>query len=160
MNAVIEFFKKNFTKEVAVLILSMFPIIELRGAIPLGLGLGMDYKNSFLISFIGSSIPALPIVFLIGYVFLILRKINFFDKLISKITIKTLSKRSQIDKYGYIGLFFFVAIPLPGTGVWTGALISHLLNMNKIKSIITIILGNLAAGIIVSIVSGGVMSLF
>lgn len=160
MNALIEFFKKNFTKEVAVLILSMFPIIELRGAIPLGLGLGLDYKTSFLISFIGSSIPSIPIILFIGYVFLILRRINFFDRLIGRITEKTLTKRSQIDKYGYIGLFLFVAIPLPGTGVWTGSLISHLLNMNKFKSIITVIFGNLTAGIIVSIISGGVISLF
>lgn len=160
MNGLIEFFKTHFTKEVAVFLLSMFPIIELRGAIPVALSLGIDYKNSFLISFIGSSIPTVFIVYLIGYVFMLLRKINFFDKLITKITNKTLSKRDQIDKYGYWGLFLFVAIPLPGTGVWTGSLISHLLGMNKIKSVITVILGNLTSGIIVSIISGGVMYLF
>lgn len=160
MNAIIEFFKANFTSEAAVFILAMLPIIELRGAIPLGRGLGMDYKKSFLISFLGSSLPAIPIILLIGFVFILLRKMKFFDKLITKITERTLAKREQIDKYGYLGLFLFVAIPLPGTGVWTGSLISHLLRMNKIKSIITVILGNLAAGIIVSIVSGGVMMLF
>ncbi|MDO5027091.1 MAG: small multi-drug export protein [Tissierellia bacterium] len=160
MNAIIEFFKTNFTKEVAVFLLSMIPIVELRGAIPVALSLDLDYKSSFLISFIGSSIPAILIVYLIGYVFILLRKINFFDRLIDKITKKALLKRDKIDKYGYWGLFLFVAIPLPGTGVWTGSLISHLLNMNKIKSIITVIIGNLTAGIIVSIISGGIMYLF
>ena len=132
MDFIIEFFKTNFTKEVAVFILSMIPIIELRGAIPVGLSLGIPYKETFLLSFLGSSLPAIPIVFLIGYVFFLLRKIGFFDRLITKITEKTLKKKEQIEKYGYVGLFLFVAIPLPGTGVWTGSLLSHLLGMKKL----------------------------
>ena len=156
MSFIIEFFKANFTKEVAVFILSMVPIIELRGAIPVGLSLGIPYKETFTLSVIGSSIPAIPIVYLIGYVFKILRHLEFFDKLITKITEKTLAKRDQLDKYGYIGLYLFVAIPLPGTGAWTGSLLSHLLGMKKIPSIIAVILGNLTAGIIVSIISGGI----
>lgn len=160
MKAIIDFFKTHFTKELAVVILSMFPIIELRGGIPLAVSLGLPYLDSFLLAFIGSSIPVIPIIFLIGYVFKLLRKINFFDRLIGKITEKTLGKRERIDKYGYLGLFLFVAIPLPGTGVWTGSLISHLLGMDKWKSVLTVILGNLGAGIIMLIVSGGVKSLF
>ena len=160
MNGIIEFFKMNFTHEMAVIIISMIPVIELRGAIPVALSLGINYKKAFLISFIGSSIPAVLIIFLIGYIFSLLEKIGFFKKLIDKITIKALKKREQIDKYGYIGLFLFVAIPLPGTGVWTGSLISHLLQMNKFKSLLVVILGNLTAGIIVSLVSGAFSLLF
>lgn len=160
MNEIIEFFKMNFTHEMAVIILSMIPVIELRGAIPVALSLGMHYKKAFLISFIGSSIPAIPIIFLIGYVFRLLEKIGFFKRLIDKIKIKALKKREQIDKYGYIGLYLFVAIPLPGTGVWTGSLISHLLQLNKFKSLLMVILGNLTAGIIVSLISGAFSLLF
>lgn len=160
MDFIIEFFKTNFTKEVAVFILSMIPIIELRGAIPVGLSLGIPYKETFLLSFLGSSLPAIPIVFLIGYVFFLLRKIGFFDRLITKITEKTLKKKEQIEKYGYVGLFLFVAIPLPGTGVWTGSLLSHLLGMKKLPSLFAVIVGNLTAGLIVSAISGGIMSLF
>ncbi|NLW51803.1 MAG: small multi-drug export protein [Tissierellia bacterium] len=160
MDFIIEFFKTNFTKEVAVFILAMLPIIELRGAIPVGLSLGIPYKETFLISFIGSSLPAIPIIFLIGFVFKLLRHIGFFDRLITKISEKTLSKKEQIDKYGYIGLWLFVAIPLPGTGIWTGSLLSHLLGMKKIPSLIAVVLGNLTAGFIVSAISGGIMLLF
>lgn len=160
MTAIIDFFKNTFTPQMAVLLISVLPLIELRGAIPVGTSLGLKYNESFLLSFIGSSIPPIFIVYLIGYVFIILRKINFFDKLISKITEKTLSKRKQIDKYGYLGLFLFVAIPLPGTGVWSGALLSHLLLMNKVKSLIVVILGNLAAGIIVTALTVGIGYLF
>lgn len=160
MTAIIEFFKNTFTPQLAVLLISILPVIELRGAIPVGTSLGMPYNESFLLAYIGSSIPAILIVYLIGYVFIVLRKIDFFDKLISKITEKTLSKREQIDKYGYLGLFIFVAIPLPGTGVWSGALLSHLLLMNKVKSLIAIILGNLTAGLIVTAVTVGIGLLF
>lgn len=159
MNAIVEFFKANFTKEMAVILISMLPIIELRGAIPIAMSMGMTYKKSFLLSFVGSSIPAILIVYLIGYIFKLLRKINFFDRFILKISEKTLSKRDQIDKYGYFGLYLFVAIPLPGTGVWTGSLLSYLLEMNKPKAVLAVVLGNLTAGIIVTAISGGIMSL-
>lgn len=160
MEAIKDFFINHFTHEVAVAILSMLPIVELRGAIPVGVALSMPYRKTFLLSFIGSSIPAFFIIWLIGYIFLFLRRINFFDRLINKITIRTMKRRDQIDKYGYLGLFLFVAIPLPGTGVWTGSLLSHLLGMNKLKSLVAVILGNLTAGIIVLSISAGIGVLF
>ena len=159
MQAIISFIQTHFTREVATVLLSMIPIIELRGAIPLGMGLGIPYGKSLLLSIVGASVPPFFIIFLIEYVFKILRRFDFFDRLITKINEKTLSKKDQIDKYGYLGLLLFVGIPLPGTGAWTGTLLAVLLNLNKFKSLVAIIFGNILAGLIVATLSGGIMAL-
>lgn len=159
MSGFISFLKSFLSKEIIVIIVSMLPLIELRGAIPIGIGLGMSFYESLVISFIGSTIPAILIVYLIKYVFFFLRKLKFFDNIITKIEVRTLSKREQIDKYGYWGLFLFVAIPLPGTGVWSGSLLSYLLGMKKLKSLAVVILGNLVAGVIIAIISNGAFNL-
>lgn len=154
INQIINFLKNNISSEFAIAIISMVPIVELRGAIPLGIGLGMPFTRAVIISYIGSTIPAFFIILLIGYVFKILRKIKFMDKLINKINEKTLKNKYKIEKYGYWGLLLFVGIPLPGTGIWTGSLLSHLLNMDKKKSFVAVALGNVLAGLIIAIVSG------
>ena len=77
-------------------------------------------------------------------------------KIVDWLSNKTLKKKDQIDKYGYFGLFLFVGIPLPGTGAWTGSLLAILLNLDKKKSFITIAIGVLAAGIIMSLLSYGI----
>lgn len=155
INNITQFFRAFFSPEITVVIVSMLPFIELRGAIPIGVAMGLPLKTAIIISLIGSTIPAILIVYLIGYVFVILRNIQFMDKLITKINIKTLSKREQIEKFGYIGLILFVGIPLPGTGAWSGSLLAHLLNLDKKKSILAITLGNIIAAIIISTLSYG-----
>lgn len=160
MQTIITFIEANFTKEIATILLSMVPIIELRGAIPLGMGLGLTYSKSLILSIIGASIPPIFIIFLIEYVFKLLRRFDFFDKLITNINLKTLTKKDKINKYGYLGLMLFVGIPLPGTGAWTGTLLAVLMNLNKAKSLIAIFAGNILAGLIVATISGGIFSLF
>ncbi|MGF0039157.1 COG2426 family protein [Peptoniphilaceae bacterium SGI.131] len=160
MTAIINFLKSYLSKELVTILVSMIPLIELKGSIPIGMGLGLNYTQAFIYSFIGSTIPAFFIVFFISYIFKILRHIKFFDKLINKITEKTMEKRQQIDKYGYLGLFIFVAIPLPGTGVWSGGLLSYLLDLNKTKSFVLIAIGNLVAGLIITLLSRGAFSIF
>lgn len=157
---IIDFFINHVTKELAVLIIAMLPLIELRGAIPVGVALGVPMSEAIFISYLGSTIPAIFIVYLIGYVFKILRKINFMDRLITKINHKTMSKKEQIEKYGYWGLMLFVGIPLPGTGAWSGALLSHLLNLGKKRSILAIALGNAIAAIIMAFLSGAIKFIF
>ena len=146
-----------YGKEILIFLISMMPILELRGGILAAALLNMDPKNSFIICLLGN-IVVIPIaLYFLELIFKILRKINFFDKIITKIEKKCLSKRDQLDKYGYLGLLLFVGIPLPGTGAWTGCFLSSLLGMDKKKSAIAAMIGVLVAGIIMMILSFGIL---
>ena len=115
--------------ELTVMLTAALPIIELRGAIPVGMSLGMSPAHATIISFIGSMIPVPFILFTIRPIFNYLKKTKLFKKLVHKLTVKSLNKSGNIQKYGAWGLLVFVAIPLPGTGVWSGSLIASLLDM-------------------------------
>lgn len=144
-------------KEVIVFIISMLPILELRGGLIASALLGVDFLPGYLCSIIGNVLP-IPIVLLfLEKIFNLLKKIKFTKKLVNKIENKILSKKEQIEKYGYLGLLLFVGIPLPGTGAWTGAGLAVLLNLNKKKSFIVILLGVILASIIMSIISYGIL---
>ena len=142
--------------EVIVFIVSLLPILELRGGILVGFLLGMDLLPSFIIAFIGNIIPVPFILMFIKFIFKKLKKTRM-KGFIEKIENKAMSKSDQIQKYAYLGLFLFVGIPLPGTGAWTGSLIAALLEMDNKKSFGIIVLGVLMAGIIISILSYGVL---
>lgn len=147
----------NYGKEILIFLISMFPILELRGGILAAALLNMNPQNSFIICLLGNIIVIPLALYFLELIFKILRKINFFDKIINKIEKKCLSKREQLDKYGYLGLLIFVGIPLPGTGAWTGCFLASLLGMNKKKSAIAAMLGVLMAGIIMMILSFGLL---
>ena len=142
--------------EVIVFIVSLLPILELRGGILVGFLLGMDLLPSFIIAFIGNMIPVPFILMFIKFIFKKLKKTRM-KGFIEKIENKAMSKSDQIQKYAYLGLFLFVGIPLPGTGAWTGSLIAALLEMDNKKSFGIIVLGVIMAGIIISILSYGVL---
>lgn len=142
--------------EVIVFIVSLLPILELRGGILVGFLLGMDLLPSFIIAFIGNIIPVPFILIFIKFIFKKLKKTRM-KGFIEKIENKAMSKSDQIQKYAYLGLFLFVGIPLPGTGAWTGSLIAALLEMDNKKSFGIIVLGVIMAGIIISILSYGVL---
>lgn len=142
--------------EVIVFIVSLLPILELRGGILVGFLLGMDLLPSFIIAFIGNIIPVPFILMFIKFIFKKLKKTRM-KGFIEKIENKAMSKSNQIQKYAYLGLFLFVGIPLPGTGAWTGSLIAALLEMDNKKSFGIIVLGVIMAGIIISILSYGVL---
>ena len=142
--------------EVIIFIVSLLPILELRGGILVGFLLGMDLLPSFIIAFIGNIIPVPFILMFIKFIFKKLKKTRM-KGFIEKIENKAMSKSDQIQKYAYLGLFLFVGIPLPGTGAWTGSLIAALLEMDNKKSFGIIVLGVIMAGIIISILSYGVL---
>ena len=142
--------------EVIVFIVSLLPILELRGGILVDFLLGMDLLPSFIIAFIGNIIPVPFILMFIKFIFKKLKKTRM-KGFIEKIENKAMSKSDQIQKYAYLGLFLFVGIPLPGTGAWTGSLIAALLEMDNKKSFGIIVLGVIMAGIIISILSYGVL---
>lgn len=144
-------------KEAIVFIISMLPILELRGGLIAAALLGVDFLPGYIVSIIGNVLP-IPIVLLfLEKILDFLKKIKFTEKLVIKLENKILSKKDQIEKYGYLGLLLFVGIPLPGTGAWTGSGLAVLLHLNRKKSFVYILLGVILASIIMSIFSYGIL---
>jgi len=137
-----------------VFIISVCPILECRlGMFTAIVLLQMNPFVGFLISFIGNIFPIPFILLLINWIFEILKKVPGINKIIYKLEDKTMKKRDKIDKYGIWGLLLFVAIPLPGTGGWTGALLASLLHLDKKKSFGVIAVGVFIAGLIITVLS-------
>ena len=147
----------KYGKELIIFIISMLPILELRGGLIAASLLKMKIIPSFVICFLGNIIPIPFILWLITPIFNKLKKTKMFSGMVNKIENKALSKRDQIEKLQYIGLMLFVGIPLPGTGAWTGCLIAALLGMDKKKAMIYTILGVVMAGIIMLIFTFGIL---
>ncbi len=137
-----------------VFIISLCPILECRlGMFTAIVLLQMNPFIGFLISFLGNIVPIPFILLLINWIFELLKKVPGINKLVFWLEDKTLKKRDKIDKYGIWGLLLFVAIPLPGTGGWTGALLASLLHLDKKKSFGVISVGVFIAGLIITILS-------
>ena len=147
---------KGGGKEVAIFIISLLPILELRGGLIAARILGVEFIKAFIICYIANILPVPFILLFINWIFNKMSKWKPTKRIVDWLSNKTLKKKEQIDKYGYFGLFLFVGIPLPGTGAWTGSLLAILLNLDKKKSFITIAIGVLAAGIIMSLLSYGI----
>lgn len=137
-----------------VFIISLFPILECRlGMFTAIVLLQMNPFVGFIISFLGNILPIPFILLLINWIFEILKKVPGINKIVFWLEEKTLKKRDKIDKYGIWGLLLFVAIPLPGTGGWTGALLASLLHLDKKKSFGVIAIGVFIAGLIMTVLS-------
>ena len=136
--------------------MAMLPIVELKGAIPTGLALGMPPWTAFWMAFIGSSIVCPIIIFLFRPVVAWIRRHNIpvLRKVADWAQERGYRKSASIRKYSLLGLFIFVAIPIPTTGVWMGSLIATLLDLRELHAVPVIVLGNLVAGLIVFLVSG------
>lgn len=148
-------------------ILSMTPIIELRGAIPVGVAMGLSYLESFIISFIGNIIPIYFIVKFIKPLFNFFGRWKPFKKIIDWATDKAtkhIESNEKLQNYTMFGLFVFVAIPLPGTGAWVGSLIANFLNIPVKKAFGPLAAGVFAAGVIIltltAVAAGGLSILF
>ena len=147
----------KFGKELIVFIISLMPILELRGGLIAAALLGLDIVPAFIICLIGNILPLPFILLFITKIFEWMRKWPKLKKLVDKIEKKAMSKKDKIEKAEFLGLLLFVGIPLPGTGGWTGTLIAALLNMDKKKAIIVILLGVLLASVIVGSLSFGLL---
>lgn len=147
-------FVENVPHEVATVFLSMIPVAELRFAIPWAiLGYEMTPLSAFFYAVVGNLIPVPFIILFIRRIFAWMKKFKIFKKIIEKLEERGTSKIEAVEKYKFWGLFLFVAIPLPGTGAWTGALIAGLMDMRLKKALPSIILGVITAGIVVTILS-------
>ncbi|HYE08971.1 MAG TPA: small multi-drug export protein, partial [Patescibacteria group bacterium] len=131
-----------FSIELTVILTAALPIIELRGAIPVGISLGMSPTHATIIGFIGSMIPVPILLFSIRPIFNYLKKTRLFIGMVDNLTKRSLDKSGNIQKYGFWGLLIFVAIPIPGTGVWSGTLAAALLNMRFKLAFPAILIGN------------------
>ena len=141
------------------LIMGMTPVVELRGAIPFGLAMGLDPVTCYIAAVIGNCIPIPFIILFIEHVFRIMRKMSpKFGALVDKLEKRAEEKSDVVQKYALWGLVILVAIPLPGTGAWTGSLVAALMNIPLRKSGPACVLGVLIAGIAVMAISTGVIA--
>lgn len=142
-----------FKKYLLLFLISMIPIIELRGAIPIGVGWGLSLPLCYIISVIGNIVPV-PFIILFGkYILTQLSKIKKIGPFFQKIIDRADRKAHTLGKAEFWGVYIFVAIPLPGTGAWTGSLIAAILRMRLKKAIPAIVLGVITSGIIMLLLS-------
>ena len=141
------------------MLVSMVPVIELRGGVPFGTALGLTPGQALVSAIVGNMIPIPFIIVYIRRIFLWMRRRSArLNTLVDKLERKAHLKGQKVTRYKYIGLWIFVAIPLPGTGAWTGALAAAFLNMPLRKALPSIFLGVVTAGLIMSVATGLVVS--
>ena len=128
--------------------MSMLPVLELKASIPAGLAMGLPLWETFLIALAGSCVPVPFILLLLRPFFKWCKGRPFFHKLADKLQKRFDERSDTIRKYSLLGLFIFVAIPLPTTGVWTGSGIAAMLNLRIKHALPVIILGNCIAGLL------------
>lgn len=139
-----------------ILILAAIPIIEQKAAIPIGVIAGLPVWEVYILTLIGAIIPSPFIVWFIEHIFKFLRRYPIMDKIITKIEDKTQGKSESIQKYKLLGLIIFVAIPLPGTGVWTGSLAAVLLGLEKKSAVMAVFIGAAICGLLILAFTSGV----
>ena len=140
------------------LVTAMMPILEIRGAIPVGVASGLDPWLAFAVGFVGNMLPIPILILLTRKVIEWLKKHNMLVKLTAWLENKGSKGAQKVQKYSFWGLFILVAIPLPGTGAWTGALVASLLDMRLKRALPAIAMGVAVAGLIVLLVTYGVIS--
>ncbi len=143
------------------MLVSMIPVLELRGGIPFGVTLGLPVWAAYLAAMIGNILPVPFILVYIKRIFRWMRKrMPRLNSLVDRLEKKAHLKGRMVTRYKYLGLMLFVAIPLPGTGAWTGALAAAFLDMPLRKALPSIFAGILIAGAAISVLTYGVASLF
>ena len=153
------FLEVEYGKEILVFIISLLPILELRGGLIAATLLNVEPVVAYIISIIGN---ILPVPFILLFIKKIIdwmgkSKIKFLKKIVNFLHKKVEKNKDSIEKYGYLGLFLFVGVPLPGTGAWTGCLVAALLDMDRKKSFMCVLCGILMASVIMMIISYGMI---
>ncbi|MBR6825524.1 MAG: small multi-drug export protein [Oscillospiraceae bacterium] len=139
-------------KYLLTFLISMVPVIELRGAIPYGISAGLEPWLVYPLAALGNLLPVPFILLFIRKIFQWMKRYEKLGKIATKLEERAASKSGKVKKSEFIGLLLFVAIPLPGTGAWTGALIAALMDMRLKRAISTIALGVVLAGLLVTLV--------
>lgn len=162
VNSIIGFFG-NFTsaplgKEIITFVISLLPILELRGGLLAAGALDLNPIVAYIISIIGNILPIPFILLFLTPIFDWMKKTKALKKIVQKLEKKAEKHKGKFEKGEFIALMLFVGIPLPGTGAWTGALVASVLGMNKKKAFIAIFLGVIIASIIMMILSYGLLN--
>ncbi len=140
----------------AVFLGSMIPITELRLAIPLGiLTMGMEPWQTFVWAIMGNAVPIIPLLLFFPFVYRQLCRIPAFRNFLGRFLERIRNKGSQVEKYGALGLLFFVAVPLPGTGIWSGCVLAFLFGIRFRYAFLALLGGEILAGIAVTLASTG-----
>ena len=154
---VVEFLKLYFSKDMVVFIISLLPVLELRGGLVAASILKIPYLKAALICIIGNILPIPFVLLFLHKIFDFLIKFEPTKKIVNYFITKAEKNKGKIDKYEFWGLVLFVAIPLPGTGAWTGSLVASVFRMDLKKSLLAIFLGIMIAFVIMSVVSYGII---
>lgn len=157
VNILTENMRGILSRESVVFIISMMPVLELRGGLLAASILDITYLKALLICIIGNLLPIPFVLLFIEKVVILLEKFGPTKKIAMWLRNKVEKNQAAIEKYDFWGLTLFVGIPLPGTGAWTGSLVAGLLHMPRRKSVPAILTGILMASVIMSVVSYGVL---
>ena len=141
-------------------VMAMVPVVELRGAIPLGVAAGLPPAVAAVTAMIGNMVPVPLILLLLRKVFVLLRRVSWLGPKIDALEKRAHLKGRTVKKYRTLGLVLLVAIPLPGTGAWTGALVADVLDIRMKTALPAIAVGVVIAGCVITAVTCGVVSLF
>ena len=144
---------QHISREMVIFIISMIPILELRGGLLAASLLKVSAAKAIPICIIGNIIPIPFILLFIRQIFKLMKKTKIFHGLIERLEKRAMGKSDQIKRYEFLGLLLFVGVPLPGTGAWTGTLAASILDMDFKSTIIAVMLGVLLAGIIMMVLS-------
>lgn len=162
--SIVQYFVTQFgdkaSPELITFIISMLPILELRGGLIAAKLMGVSFAKAFAICYIGNMLPIPFILLFIRKIFTWLKRFDKIEHMIDKLEARSIRKADKVKKYRLWGLFLFVAIPLPGTGAWTGALVADLFDIRIKKSFPVIAIGVAVAGLIISILSYGLLGAF
>ncbi len=157
VTAFVEFLEShNIPPQLIPFIVSLFPVLELRGGMIAARILDIDFIQAFLVCYLSNMIPIPFILLFIRKIFKLMRKVKFLGKIVDKLEARADKKKGTIEKYKEWGLLLFVAIPLPGTGGWTGALIAALMDLRMKKCLPIIAIGVFIAGLIMSLITYGI----
>ena len=155
----VELFQDKIPPELTAFVISLLPILECRGGMIAARLLQMPFLKAFVICYLGNMLPIPFIILFIKKIFAFLRRFKFFEKIIVKLEGKTERNKEKVLRYKSWGLLLFVAIPLPGTGGWTGALMAALVDIDMKRSLPIIALGVFIAGLIMSFFTYGIFSM-
>ena len=153
-----QFLGKHLSKEGVIFLISIFPVLELRGGLIAASLLKVPFLKGLLISLIGNVLPIPFVLLFFSKIVTLLEKFSYTKPLAGWFREKVDKNKKNIEKYDFWGLALFVGIPIPGTGAWTGAMVASLLKMNRKKSILAIFLGILLASLIMSVLSYGILA--
>lgn len=145
--------------ELYVILVAALPVVELRGAIPLGVALGLSPGEAFLLALLGNLLVAPVALFLLPWAVALFTRVPLLARLWAALEARVrLRGEEQVQRLGALGLFLFVAVPLPGTGAWSGAVLAVVLGLRRRYALLAISLGVLAAGLIVLLLTGGAVA--